>query len=86
MLLGFRQHDITPPMAGNLCMTDPRMIKKFNDTLRTSFVKHDIYQKIHYIHNRAIYPLPARLSRTFEILDKFITHLINAVDKNAEEK
>ena len=86
MILGLRKHDIIPPTARNLCMGDPRTINKSNDKLHTSFVKHDIYQKIHYIHNRAIYPLPARLSRTFEILDKFITHLINAVDKNAEEK
>ena len=53
-LLGFWQHEIIPPMAWNLCLADPRTIKKFNDTLHTSFIRHDIYQKIHYIHNQAI--------------------------------
>ena len=54
MLLVFRKHDIIPPMAQNLRLGDPRAVRKFNDTLYIRFVKHDIYQKIHYIHNQAI--------------------------------
>ena len=60
--------------------------KNFNDTPHTSFVKHDIYQKIHYIHNRAVYPLPTNIARAFERLDNFITCLMHAADKNPEEK
>ena len=85
-LLGFRKHDIIPPMARNLCLTYPRTINKFNDTLHKRFLKHDIYQKIHYIHNRSIYPLTTHPERVFEILNKLITLLIYAADKNVEEK
>ena len=49
-LLGFWQHDIIPPMAWNLCLECPSTIKRFNDTLHTSFLKYEIYHKIHYIH------------------------------------
>ena len=67
-------------------MADPRTIKIFSDTLHTSFVKHDIYQKIYYIHVRAIYPLPKHLAQAFEKMDKFITNLIHKADKNTEGK
>ena len=62
MLIDFWQHDIMSPMARKLRLGDPRTINKFNDTLHTSFVKHEIYQKIQYIHNRDIYPLPTYIS------------------------
>ena len=64
-LLGFRQTDILPPMAGNLCLEDPRTIKKINDTLHAIFVKHEMYQKIHYIHVQYIYPLPTHVAQAF---------------------
>ena len=83
MLLGFLKHDIILPMARNLCLVDPITIKKFNDTLHTSFVKHDIYRNIRYIYNRAIYALLTHLAWDFERLDKLITQLMNAADKNA---
>ena len=54
-LLGFRKHDIVPPMDRNLCLEDTRTVIKCNHTLRARFVKRGIYQKIHYIHNRSIY-------------------------------
>ena len=38
------------------------------------------------MHNRAIYPLPTHLAQASEILDGWITRLMNAVDKNAETK
>ena len=84
--LGFRKHNIIHPMARNLCLADPITIKKFNDTLHTSFVKHDIYQKIHYIHIRASYPLPTHIAQAFETLDELVTRLMHAEDKNSEGK
>ena len=86
MVLGFWQHEITLPNARNLRQGDPSTIKKFNDTLNTDFVKQDNYKNIHYIHNQAIYLLPTHIARAFEILDKLITRLIHAADKNAKEK
>ena len=86
MLLGFRKHDIIPTTAHKLCMGDPRTIKRFNDTLHTSFIKHDIYQKINYIHVRYSYPLPIHLSQSFEELYELITRLMHTADKNAEGK
>ena len=53
MILCFQQHDIILTMGRNLRLEDPRTIKKLNDTLHTSFVKHYIYQNIHYINNQA---------------------------------
>ena len=73
-------------MARNLCLADTWTIEKFNDTLRTSFVKHDIYQKIQYIHNQGIYKIPTHLARDFGILDELITLLMHAADKNTAEK
>ena len=70
MLLCLWQHDIIPLISRNLRMGDPRIINKFNNTLHTSFVKHDIYQRIHYINNPDIHPLRTHIVRTFEILDK----------------
>ena len=67
-------------------MADTITIKKFNDTLHTSFVKHDIYQKIHYIYNRAIYPLPTHIAQFFEILDELVTHLMHSEDKKHRRK
>ena len=61
-------------------------LRKFNDTLNKSYVKHDIDQKIQYILNRSIYPLTTHPERVFEILNKLITLLIYAADKNVEEK
>ena len=72
-------------MACNLCLADPRTIKKII-TLHTNFVKHDIYQKIHCIHVRASYPLPTYLAQDFDILYELITRLMHEEDKNAEEK
>ena len=51
MLLGLCQYDIIPPMSWNLRLDDTRTINKFNDTLHMSFVKHDIYRNIHYLHS-----------------------------------
>ena len=81
MLLCFEQHDIIPPMAWNLRLEDPRTIKKFNDTLLTSFLKNDIYHRVHYLHNRDIYPLPTHLARAFERLYKLITRIMYVADK-----
>ena len=75
-LIGFWKHDIFPPAAWNLCLTYPRMIKKFNNTLHKIFVKHDIYQKIHYIHVGASYSLPINPAQDFEKLDELITRLM----------
>ena len=86
MVLGFWQHEITLPNARNLRQGDPSTIKKFNDTLNTDFVKQDHFKNIHYIHNQAIYPLPAHLTCAFERLDKLITQIMHASDKNAEGK
>ena len=86
MLLGFQTYGIIPPTARNLCLVDPRTIKIFNDTLHTSFAKHDIYHKIEYIHVRASYPLPTHLPQSFEKLDALITHLLYTADKNTEGK
>ena len=69
MVLGFWQHDIIPLKAQNLRLEDPRTINKFNGTIHTSFFKHDIYQKVHYLHNRSIYPLRAHFSKALERLD-----------------
>ena len=71
MLLWFCQHTIIPPTAWNLCLEYTRKIKRFNVTLRTSFVKHGIYQKIHYIHVWSSYPLPTHLAQTFEKLENW---------------
>ena len=49
-LLGFWGNYIIPPMEWSLCIAYPRMIKRSNDTLHTNFVKHDIYQKVQYMH------------------------------------
>ena len=65
-LLGFFQHDIIHPKTFNLCVEDPKMIKRYNDTLHTIFVKHDIYQKIHYIYVQYSYPIPTHLAQSFE--------------------
>ena len=73
-------------MAHNLRLRDPREINKFNDTLHTSFVEHDIYQNINYTHNQGIYPLPTYLAQAFEKLDALINRLMNLAGKNAEEK
>ena len=70
MLLGFRQHDIIPPMAQNFRLGDHIKINKFNDTLHTSFAKQDIEQNIHYIQNQDIYSLRTHLTHDFEILDE----------------
>ena len=86
MLLGFRQDDIIPPIAWNLHLENPRAINKFNGTLHAGFVKRDIHQKVHYLHIRAIYPLPEHLTQSFERLDELITILIYAADKNLEGK
>ena len=72
MLLGFWQYDIIPPMAWKLRLKYPRMINKFNDTLHTSFVKYDIYQKVHYLNSQGMYTLPAHIIRSFERLDELI--------------
>ena len=85
-LLGFRKHNIIPPTARNLFLTDTRRIKIFNDTLHRTFVKHEIYQKIHYIHVRASNLLPTHLAQAFEKLDELITRLMHAEDKNSEGK
>ena len=84
MLLGFWKHDIIPPVERNLRLGYPSTINKCNDTLQTSFVKHDIYQNIHYKHNQAIYTLPSHLAQAFEELGKLITPLMHAAYKNAE--
>ena len=47
MLLGFRKHDIIPPMARNLCLEYSRRTTKFNDTLHKICFEQDIYQKFH---------------------------------------
>ena len=85
MLVCFWKHDIIPHMAQNLRLGGPGNIKKLNDTLHTSFVKHESYHNIQYINNQAIYPLPTHLLRDFELLGKLITRLIHATDKNKEE-
>ena len=85
-LLGFRQHDIILPTAQNLCLEDNRRIEIYNDTLHTSFVKHDIFHKNHYIHVRASYPLPTHLAKAFENLDELVIRIMHAADKNAEGK
>ena len=85
-LLVFRQHDIIPPMAHNVCLADTRTIKKFNDKIHRRVVKHEIYQKIHYIHVQYSYPLQTHLSQDFEKWDELITRFIYAADKNAEGK
>ena len=66
ILIGFQKHDIITPMSQNPRLEDPRTIKKFIDTLHTIFVKPDIYQKVHYLHNQSIYPLPTHLTQAFE--------------------
>ena len=86
MLLGLQKNDIITPMARKSHLGYPRTIKKLNAILHTIFDKHDIYQKIHYINNHDIYPPPTDIERAFEILDKFIPHLMHAEDKNTEEK
>ena len=86
MLLGFRQHEIIPPMTQNLCLSDPKTINRLTYTLHTSFVKHDIYQKFYYIHVQARYPLPTNPSKSFEKLDELITRLMHTEDKNVEGK
>ena len=73
-------------MAHNLHLVDSSMINKSNDALHKSSVKQDVYQKIHYIHNQDVYPLPTHLTRVFEILDGLITHLTHSVNKNSEGK
>ena len=73
-------------MARNLQMEYPSMVNKFNDTLHTSFVKHDIYWKVHYLHSRSIYLLPSYISRAFEQLDELITLLMNSADKKRRRK
>ena len=80
-LLGFRQHNITPPTVHNLCLPDTRTINIFNDTLHTSFVKYYIYQKIHFIHVQDRYPLQICLSQAFKKMDGLITRLMHATDK-----
>ena len=85
MLQSFQKHDIIPPMVRNFCLEDPRTITKFNDTLQTRFVKHDIYHKIHHIYNQTSCPLPTYLARAFEMLDKLITCLMHAEGTNAED-
>ena len=59
-LLGFRKHDIIPPMARNLCLTYPRTINKFNDTLHKDFLnmtstrRYTIYITDLFIHSQHI--------------------------------
>ena len=85
-LLVFRQHEIFPPTARNLCLEDPRMINRFNYTLHTRFLKHYIYQKIHFIHVQDSYPLPTHIAQAFEIVDELITRLMHTADKKCRSK
>ena len=84
MLRGFWKHNIIHKTERNLRLGYPGKIKKFNDTLHTSFVKHKIYQTIHSIHNRDIYPLLTHIPQAFERWYKLVTLVMHAEDKNAE--
>ena len=85
VLIGFCKNDIIPSMSQNLCLANFRRINKYNDTLHKRFVKHDIYNNIHCIHNQSIYSLPTHLARAFERLDKLITRLTHAADKKKKK-
>ena len=65
-------------MSWNLRLEYPKKVKKFNETSHTSFVKHYIYQKVHYLHIQAIYPLPAHFTQAFEQFFEMITRLMHA--------
>ena len=56
------------------------MIKIFNDTLHTIFVKNGIFQKTHFVHIQPSYTLQTYLVQAFEKLDELITRIMHAED------
>ena len=64
-------------MSRNLRLEDPGTVKNFNDIIHTSFFRHDIYQNIHDINNRAIYTISTHKAQAFERVDKLITGIMH---------
>ena len=69
-ILGYSMAEVKQYQARRLKLEDPRVVRKYQQSLLEYCARHDMYRRIDSLRRKAIYPLPPALQRVYEVLDK----------------
>ena len=69
-ILGYSMSEVKLYQARRLKLEDPRVVRKYQQSLLDFCAQHDMYRRIDTLRRRTIYPLPPKLQREYEVLDK----------------
>ena len=85
IFIGYNINDILHPTARRLKLQDPRVVKKYQDTLHHLFVEHNFYEKLAQLVDAVVYPLPFDQQSLYEKLDKIRMHCMQTAEKRCRK-
>jgi hypothetical protein len=85
LLHGFNPPSMPLAHARRLKLEDPRVVKRYNDTMHSLLTKHNVYERNDHIHANATYPPPQWMTREYEKIDTIIQESMNTAEKSCRK-
>ena len=85
LLLGYNPPTCSMHHARRLKMEDPRIVKKYNDTLHKLLSEQDIYKAMSHLHRHATYPAPVWFQNEYERIDRTIQDCMEEAEKKCRK-
>ena len=84
-IYGFNPPSLPMARARRLQLEDPRIVKKYNDSLHKMFKKHQVYEQLQALHRTAVYPPPQGYDRQYERCDAIIQECMEKAEKGCRK-
>ena len=81
VFIGYNMNDIIHPAARRLKLEDPRVVKKYQDTLHQLFSDHKVYEKLAKLVAESTFPLPVEQQKQYEKIDLIRMHCMSLAEK-----
>ena len=69
LIYGYKPQSCSMAHARRLKLEDPRIVEKYNDTLHKLLVKNEVYPRMAFLHQQAVYPAPVWFQHEYEEVD-----------------
>ena len=71
--------------ARRLKLEDPRIVQKYNDKLHELLMEKKVYERLTYLHQKAVYPQPLWMEYEYEAIDIIIQQSMEKAEKQCRK-
>ena len=85
LLFGYKPQTCSMAHTRRLKLEDTWIVKKYNDTLHKLLLENEIYARITYLNQQAVYPAPLWFQYEYEAVDLIIQNSMEVAEKKCRK-